>query len=188
MRRAVLKLPRLAVTRLAVTRLAVTRPAVPCLLLAHAAIAAPPGTPASTSNPGTSNPGTPNAGTINFRVVDETDPQEISEDTVLFIDGKQVAHYQLDRTHLTSVAQITLPKADHYDYALCGRITVLLPDGSTQQKIIDGGATLHHPEGILYRALAADDFTIFYLADSRADPPNPPYDAHHTDACSLPVS
>ena len=128
------------------------------------------------------------AGTVSFQVVDETDPQEVSEDTVLFIDGKQVAHFKLDHQHDKSVAEVTLPAAEHYDYALCGRITILRPDGSSEQRIIDGGATLKKPEGILFRALAAEDFTIFYLADSRAEPPNPPYDAHHTDACSLPVS
>jgi len=127
-------------------------------------------------------------GSVSFQVVDETDPQEVSEDTVLFIDGKQVAHFKLDHNHDKSMVSVNLPAADHYDYALCGRITVLLPDGRPEQRIIDGGATLKHPDGILYRALAAEDFTIFYLADARADPPNPPYDAHHTDACSLPVS
>jgi hypothetical protein len=40
----------------------------------------------------------------------------------------------------------------------------------------------------VFRALAANDFSMFYLADRNANPPLPPPDARHTDACSLPVS
>jgi hypothetical protein len=125
---------------------------------------------------------------VHFQVEDETDPQEVSEDTVIFLNGQQVAHFKLDHSHNYSVADITAPAQGPYEYALCGRITVSLPDGQTQQKVVDGGATLKDVNGHLYRALAADDFSLFYLADSLADPPLPPADARHTDACSLPVS
>jgi hypothetical protein len=107
---------------------------------------------------------------------------------VIFLNGQQVAHFKLDHAHNYSVADITAPAQGPYEYALCGRITVSLPDGQTQQKVVDGGATLTNVNGRLYRALAANDFSLFYLSDSQADPPLPPADARHTDACSLPVS
>jgi hypothetical protein len=128
------------------------------------------------------------SGSVSFQVIDETDPAEISEDTVIFIDGHLVAHFVLDKQHPVETATINLPAAAHYDYALCGRITVTRQDGGQDQRVVDGGATLTDVDGHMFRALAAGDFTIFYLADIKEDPPAPPKDARHTNACSLPVS
>jgi hypothetical protein len=125
---------------------------------------------------------------VSFQVIDETDPQEVSEDTVIFLNGQLVAHFKLDHTHSYSVADISAPAKGPYEYALCGRITVTLPDGTTAQRVVDGGATLKDVNGRVFRALAANDFSLFYLADAKDDPPLPPTDARHTDACSLPVS
>jgi hypothetical protein len=63
-----------------------------------------------------------------------------------------------------------------------------MPDGEQEQRVVDGGAVLKEVDGHVFRALAANDFSLFYLADSKANPPLPPADARHTDACSLPVS
>lgn len=130
----------------------------------------------------------PPGGRVTFQVIDETDPQEISEDTVIFIDGTQVAHFVLDKHHTAIVADVSLPAAAQYDYALCGRITVALPDGRAEERVVDGGATLKDVDGKLFRALAANDFSIFYLADARKDDQDPSKDVRHTNACSLPVS
>jgi hypothetical protein len=123
-----------------------------------------------------------------FRVIDETDPQEVSEDTVIYLNGQQVAHFKLDHVHNYSVADIAVPAGGPFDYSLCGRITVTLPDGQQEQRVVDGGATLKAVDGRVFRALAGDDFKLFYLADETETPPLPPKDARHTDACSLPVS
>jgi hypothetical protein len=130
----------------------------------------------------------PAAGAVTFQVLDETAPQEISEDTVIFIDGKLVAHFVLDRQHTQSIASVTVPAAPHYDYALCGRITIERPDGQPEQRVVDGGATISDLNGKLLLALEASDFTIYYLADAKQTPLDPPKDVHHTNACSLPVS
>jgi hypothetical protein len=149
-----------------------------CPLLLALVAAAPPPAPG----------GKAAGGNVAFQVIDETDPQEISEDTVIYVDGHQVAHFILDRVHTAITADINLPTAPHYDYALCGRITVALPDGRQEERIVDGGATLTAVDGKLFRALAANDFSIFYLADAREESQDPPKDARHTNACSLPVS
>jgi hypothetical protein len=137
---------------------------------------------------GAAQPLAPVNGTVSFQVIDETDPEEISEDTVIFVDGHQVAHFALDRVHTAIVANVSVPASGSYDYAMCGRITIALPDGRQEEKVVDGGATLHDVNGKLFRALAAADFTIFYLADSKQETPEVPKDARHTNACSLPVS
>jgi hypothetical protein len=125
---------------------------------------------------------------VSFQVLDETAPTEVSEDTVIFIDGRQVAHFVLDKQHTSILADVTVPAAAQYDYALCGRITIARPDGQQEQRVVDGGATLKDVNGHLFLALEASDFTIFYLADARQNPQDPPKDVHHTNACSLPVS
>jgi hypothetical protein len=130
----------------------------------------------------------PAAKTISFQVLDETAEQEISEDTVIFINGLQVAHFVLDKQHNSIVADVTIPAAAQYDYALCGRITISRPDGQQEQRVVDGGATLKDMNGRLFLALESGDFTIYYLADAKQDPQDPPKDVHHTNACSLPVS
>ncbi len=76
-----------------------------------------------------------------FQVLDETAPTEISEDTVIFIDGHLVAHFVLDKQHTSVVADVTVPAAAQYDYALCGRITIARPDGQQEQRVVDGGRT-----------------------------------------------
>ncbi len=126
--------------------------------------------------------------TVSFQVMDETDPAEIGEDTVIFINGEQVAHFVLDKLHAAETQTITIPAVARYDYALCGRSTVTTPDGGREQRVVDGGASLTAVNGHVFRALAAADFTIFYLADASEEMPNPPADARHTNACSLPVS
>jgi len=125
---------------------------------------------------------------VSFQVLDETAPQEISEDTVIFIDGHLVAHFVLDDTHTSSTATINLPAAPQYDYALCGRITIRRPNGTSELRVVDGGATLKDVNGRLFQALESNDFTVFYLAEAKQDAFNPPADVHHTNACSLPVS
>lgn len=125
--------------------------------------------------------------TVSFQVSDERDPAEVSEDTVIFIGGQQVAHFILDPQHDSETQTITVPAAAQYDYAMCGRITILRDDGSHEQHVVDGGATLKGVNGGQYRALAANDFTIFYIAAANDPAPVPPADAHHTNACSLPV-
>lgn len=128
------------------------------------------------------------AADVSFQVLDEKDPQEISENTVIFIEGRQVAHFTLDKEHPAIIADITLPLAGQYDYALCGRITVAEPDGRQEEKVVDGGGTLKDVDGRLYRALAANDFSIFYLADAAKEQTELPKDVRHSNACSLPVS
>ena len=128
------------------------------------------------------------AADVVFHITDERDSEEISEDTVVFINGRQVARFVLDQAHNAGDITVRLPSAPAYDYALCGRIAIHRADGSVEQRVIDGGATLHAPDGHSFRALAASDFTVFYLVDARAEPPEPPADVHRSDACSLPVS
>ncbi len=128
------------------------------------------------------------AGGARFHVIDMVDPIEISEDTVLFVDGHQVARFRLDAAHPEGQAEIEISGAGPHEYALCGRITLRKLDGSSEQRVVDGGGTLIDPDGRVYQALAAGDFHIFYLAPSDAVRAGIPEGTHHSGACDLPVA
>ena len=127
-------------------------------------------------------------GMVNLRIVDETDPAEVEETTSVFINGELAATFRLDATHPSIERTIAVPVADTYDYALCGRITVRKADGHTETHVLDDGATLAKVDGMRFEALAAQDFTTFYLSELRDGTRGPPPDLHKTHVCSIPVS
>ncbi len=129
------------------------------------------------------------APTVTFTIADATDPAEVTEDTTVFIDGRLVAHFQLGANRPYAETQVTLPQADSYEYALCGRITIRVPDGHTETHVLDDGATLVDPNGRRLEALAADGFTTFYLGERLGPASAPaPKSLHRTNVCSIPVS
>ncbi len=128
------------------------------------------------------------AAAARFTVLDLVDPAEISEDTVLFVDGHQVARFHLDQAHPRGEAAVSVSDGPRHDYALCGRITLRRPDGSAEQRVVDGGGTLTDPDGQVFQALAGNDFRLYYLAPADDPRPDIPADAHRSNACDLPVA
>ena len=129
------------------------------------------------------------ATTVTFDIADATDPAEVTEATTVFINGKLVAHFELSATHPYDVVRVTVPEAPHYDYALCGRITVRAEDGHSETHVLDDGATLLDPSGRHLEALAMDGFNTFYLGERGGDIGAPaPRDLHRTNVCSIPIS
>ena len=129
------------------------------------------------------------AATVTFDIADATDPAEVAEATTVFINGKLVAHFELSASHPYDVVRVTVPEAQRYDYALCGRITVRAEDGHSETHVLDDGATLPDPSGRHLEALAMDGFNTFYLGERGGDSGAPaPHDLHRTNVCSIPVS
>jgi hypothetical protein len=129
------------------------------------------------------------AATVTFDIADATDPAEVTEATTVFINGKQVAHFELSAEHPYDVVRVTVPEAQHYDYALCGRITVRAEDGHSETHVLDDGATLDDPSGHHLEALAMDGFTTFYLGERGGNlGAAAPHDLHRTNVCSIPLS
>nr|WP_243429725.1 hypothetical protein [Acetobacter sacchari] len=123
-----------------------------------------------------------------FHVVDGRAEAEISEESRLYVDGALVATFVIDADHPNVSAKITTPAGrTEHNYALCGEITIRRPDGKTETHAVDSVGHLHNPDGRVFEALGANDFTDFYLAD-----PNDPDAADHTrgkaNACSIATS
>ncbi len=126
--------------------------------------------------------------TVSFHISDETDPAEITEATTVFINGQLVAHFELSATHPSGNVAVTVPAADRYEYALCGRITIRAADGHSETHVLDDGATMTDPAGRNLEALASDGFTTFFLAERSAGPAGAPTDLHKTNVCAIPTS
>ncbi len=126
--------------------------------------------------------------TVSFQISDETDPAEITEATTVFINGQLVAHFELSATHPSGNVAVTVPAADRYEYALCGRITIRASDGHSETHVLDDGATMTDPAGRNLEALASDGFTTFFLAERSAGPAGAPADLHKTNVCAIPTS
>lgn len=130
----------------------------------------------------------PRSTSVTLTLVDETDPAEVREATTIFINGQLAATFNLDAQHPRETKTVTIPAAQHYDYALCGRITIRRPDGQTETHVLDDGASLANVDGETLEALAGAEFTVFYLARRDPDAPSVPADLHRTNVCSVPVS
>ncbi len=105
-----------------------------------------------------------------FTVVDDKAVEEVSEVTRLYIDGKLVADVHLDATTSHARIPVTVPDRSGqdgraHDYALCGEIVFRAFDGSRQVHRVSGQGSLPDPDGHVFLALGARDFTLFYLAD-----------------------
>lgn len=128
------------------------------------------------------------AATISFHVSDQTDPLEVAEATTVFVNGHLVAHFELSAEHPFADVAVSVPSAERYDYALCGRITIRASDGHSETHVLDDGATMPDPNGRHLEALAADGFTTFFLAERSGEQTPAPNDLHKTNVCSIPVS
>jgi hypothetical protein len=100
-----------------------------------------------------------------FRIHDQRDPAEIDEVTRVYIDGAHVGTFRLgpDREH--DMLTVTVVPAPQHRYALCGQVTLRRPDGSVITREVNGAGTITDVAGREYDAVAANDFTAFYLHD-----------------------
>ena len=101
-----------------------------------------------------------------FTITDELAPDEVSENTDVYVDGMILAHIHLDaKTPADEVAGHAPDPAGPHDYALCGDITVRRKTGGTETHEVNASGRLSDIDDRHFQALGAADFTFFYLAD-----------------------
>ena len=157
----------------------------PCLLLSAILLAVLPAASRAADVPAAAREADPK---VSFHIADETDPAEITEATTVFINGQLVAHFELSAANPSGDVAVSVPAAERYEYALCGRITIRAPDGHSETHVLDDGATMGDPSGRHLEALASDGFTTFFLAERNGGPGGTPTDLHKTNVCSIPTS
>ena len=110
--------------------------------------------------------GTASAAPSRFSITDELAPQEVSENTEIYLDGKLIDQLHLDGKTRTRVVEASVANPDdRHQYALCGEITVRRPDGTTETHEVNGTGYISDLAGRDFQALGAADFTFFYLMD-----------------------
>ena len=124
-----------------------------------------------------------------FVVVDGRAAEEISETSRLYIDGNLVGTFRLDDRTTEIRMPITVPDGPRiaHDYVLCGEITIRNPAGAAEIHEVSGQGVLRDPQGRVFVALGARDFTLFYLAAPR-DPAAVETQPGHSMFCQAPVS
>ncbi len=101
-----------------------------------------------------------------FTITDQLAPQEVSENTEIYLDGKLVGQLHLDdKTRVRVVPARVADPFDRHSYALCGEITVRKADGGTETHLVDNGGFISDVAGRDFQALGMSDFTFFYLMD-----------------------
>lgn len=106
------------------------------------------------------------SGDGHFTVTDELAPDEVSENTDIYLDGRLLAHIHLDgKTPADAVAGQAPDPAGSHEYALCGDITVRRGPGGVETHEVNASGKLSDLDDRHYQALGAADFTFFYLAD-----------------------
>ncbi len=91
--------------------------------------------------------------------------------TRVYIDGQLIGTFRLDAGHDDAVMPITTDDRVSHVYALCGRISVRGSDGGVTVREVNGAGTLSDVAGRDFDAVAAGDFTQFFLRDITADRP-----------------
>jgi hypothetical protein len=123
-----------------------------------------------------------------FTVIDDRAETEVSEVSRLYIDGNLAATFRLGSgvDRVTSRIQTPMGRVNH-DYALCGEITIVNAEGRHETHQVSSEGILHNPDGHVFEALGADNFTDFYLADP-ADPSAVEHRAGRARACAQPIT
>ena len=124
-----------------------------------------------------------------FRVHDRLDPNEIEETTSLYIDRQLVHTFHLDADHPYDVVSIAARAGSRPSYGLCGTVTIRSREtGDPETHEVDGSGTLTDVGGRDFDAVAAQDFTLFFLTDITEARPPAEVQINRTRSCAEPVS
>lgn len=128
---------------------------------------------------------------VGFTVIDGKATQEISETSRLYIDGTLVGTFRLDDKTTQKSMPVDVPdvpgQGTAHQYVLCGEITIRNQAGTPETHEVSGQGLLRQPEGHLFAALSAQNFSLFYLADP-TDPTAVEIQRGRSSFCSAPVS
>ncbi len=125
----------------------------------------------------------PAPGPVTFRVHDHRDPAEIEETTYLYVDGREVASFRLGPDRDDAVATVAVDHDGEHRYALCGRITIRGEDGGAVVREVNGAGTIADVADRDFDAIAANDFTVFFLRDITPGRPPAPVTAEPRRGC-----
>lgn len=123
-----------------------------------------------------------------FTVIDDRAADEVSEVSRLYIDGNLAAVFKLGADIPTLTKQVVTPEGRvNHNYALCGHITIINARGEQETHEVSSEGVLHRPDGRVFEALGASDFTDFYLRDM-SDPTAVDHRPGRAPVCAAPIT
>lgn len=123
-----------------------------------------------------------------FKLQDPRAPNEISETTRLYIDGRLAAiiHLHDGRDSYEKIIRVKdAPRA--HQYALCGEMIVIDNQGARVVHHVESEGTLLRPDGHVIIAAADDYLEDFYLMDA-SEPGATRHEKGKAKICSAPIS
>ena len=121
-----------------------------------------------------------------FSVTDHLSDGQSEETITVYIDGKNVGTLHVGPGKTTDRIEVSAPRADRYDYALCGRLRVQI-EGRMQEREINDGGTLYDADGRSYAAYTEGQAT-FYLLDDTPDRPTARVERDDKPRCTAAVA
>ncbi len=128
------------------------------------------------------------ADAVTFSIHDHRDPAEIDEVTGVYIDGQEVATFRLGPDREDDVAVVSVTELPEHTYSLCGRVTVRRDDGSAISREVNGAGRISDVANRDFDAVAANDFTVFFLRDITAGRAPAPVSGEPRRGCTPQVS
>lgn len=122
-------------------------------------------------------------GPIEFRIHDQRDPAEIDEVTLVYVDGEQVGTFRLGPEQQQDTLAVRVAGTGNHTYALCGRVRIRHEDGETITREVNGAGRIADVANRDFDAVAASDFTVFYLRDVTAGREPAPVSAEPRRGC-----
>jgi hypothetical protein len=101
---------------------------------------------------------------VTFRVIDQLGVTEVEESTAIYIDQRLIGSFHLDSQTREQSVTVTLPRANSYQYAMCGRVTTREADGRIVDHDVNTSGTLHDVDGREFEAVT-DNFERYYMRD-----------------------
>jgi hypothetical protein len=126
------------------------------------------------------------AGSVAFSVLDELSPDEVAEDTTLFVNGQPVAHFRLSPQNRGASVQAEIAAAPQYEYMLCGTATTM-SQGVRQEHRVNDSGMIADPSGRQFSAYTRD-YQAFFLVDTTPDRPQTSISIHTGPRCIGPVA
>jgi hypothetical protein len=101
---------------------------------------------------------------IGFTVLDELSPDEVAEDTTIYINGQRLGSFHLTQEHRAESIAAEIPAADGYEYVMCGTATTEAQGVRQEHRVNDSGK-IADPEGRQFSAYTKD-YRAFFLVDT----------------------
>lgn len=119
--------------------------------------------------------------------MDELSPDEVSEETTIFVNGERLGAFHLTRAQPSARIEAEIAAAGHYEYMLCGVATTESADGVWQEHRVNDSGMIADAAGRVFSAYT-NSYTSYFLVDVTPDRPRTVISIHGGPRCVGPIA